>query len=344
MIRLGSLFTGGGLFDVGAHQVPGVHTAWGVEINDRIHDVARTNGVARDVVLGDVTQVNPALLPPVDWIHASPPCPNFSIAKIQKTETEKDIAMGKATAHFIRTHEPSYFTLENVLGYRGSKSFGHILTTLDNMGYSYTIQNVNAADFGVPQKRVRMILMAKRSIFNPPALQPTHAKDGQGGMLPWVGWWEAVKDLEHTFPDSELAPWQMKRLQFMEGDMALIWPENASNNTKPIPPDQPALTLRAGRVYHPRIVMIEGSVAGDRPPKLIDQDEPAPTVRAGSGGRKYRAVTPTRVLALSTRAIARLQTIPDTYGLPKKPTLSYTIIGNGVPCLLAKKIAENLQR
>lgn len=344
MTSLGTLFTGGGLFDVGAHQIPGVYSRWGVEIDKRIADVAVTNRVTKDMYNADVTKINPALLCPVDWIHASPPCPNFSPAKVRAQETEADINMAKAVVAFLHTHEPDYFTLENVIGYRGSRAFETITEALQRMGFGYAVDVVNAADFGVPQKRRRLILRASRGkFFDPAPMRQTHAQDGANGFQPWVGWWEAVKDLEHTFPESKLAPWQMKRLEFMEGDMAMIWPENASNHTKPIPPDQPALTLRAGRVYHPRIVMVEGNVSGERPPKLIDQDEPAPTVKTGSGGRVYRAILPYRVVSLSLRAIARLQTIPDAYIFPNKgKVLAYTVIGNGVPCLLAKKIGESL--
>jgi DNA (cytosine-5)-methyltransferase 1 len=69
------------------------------------------------------------------------------------------------------------------------------------MGYFWTYDHVNAADYGVPQTRRRLILRASRGLL--PHLPPP---------VPWVGWYAAIEDLLPTLPESKLAPWQLARL------------------------------------------------------------------------------------------------------------------------------------
>ena len=69
------------------------------------------------------------------------------------------------------------------------------------MGYFWTYDHVNAADYGVPQTRRRLILRASRGLL-PFLPEP----------VPWVGWYAAIEDLIPTLPESKLAPWQLARL------------------------------------------------------------------------------------------------------------------------------------
>lgn len=58
---------------------------------------------------------------------------------------------------------------------------------LDRLGYAYTVEHINAADYGMPQKRRRMIVRAERgAFFHPAPMRPTHAEGGAGGLLPMV--------------------------------------------------------------------------------------------------------------------------------------------------------------
>ena len=63
-----------------------------------------------------------------------------------------------------------------------------------------------------------------------------------------------------------------------------------------------------------------------------------------SSGRtaNQRALVGSRVVAMSPRALARFQSVPDAYRLPEKRTLAARVIGNMVPPLLMQRIAENM--
>jgi DNA (cytosine-5)-methyltransferase 1 len=110
MKTTGSFFTGGGLFDIGAIAA-GYTPIWGVEKEDKIARVARSNSLP--VTTADVTSLDLCGLARPDHFHASPPCPNFSIAKADGEETELDIAMAEAVCRALVHFKPDTFTLEN---------------------------------------------------------------------------------------------------------------------------------------------------------------------------------------------------------------------------------------
>jgi len=212
-LRGGTLFSGGGGFCLGM-AAAGIDHVWGVEYDDRIAQVARDNGL--NTITADILQCAPSAFEPVDFLHASPPCPNFSNAKTNAEETDNDRALAAKVCEFITELLPSIFTLENVYQYRKSKSWQRIARTLLTHGYQVNYWHVNMADYGVPQTRKRMIAIARRDGITPMLPPATHSETPVNGLFErraqWVGWYEAIEDLIPTLPDSKFSPWQLERL------------------------------------------------------------------------------------------------------------------------------------
>lgn len=364
-----SLFTGGGLMDWGL-RLAGYQHLWGIEIDPRIAAAARTNGLS--VTIANVLDCLPGDFICPDHLHLSPPCPSFSPSKKGRKETENDIRLAQVCAHFIRFHRPDTVSLENVWLYRLSQSYGIIVSALEQSGYTIDMLNVNAADYGVPQTRQRLILRAVR--FGPVKDLPE--------KTPWRGWYAAIADLVPELPDSQLAPWQSERLKhhplaslLIPGGSAnrgiqvrgvaepsvaikgvtgareplralLVAGDNATHRPWPttIPDSQPSYTLTASAINRnvPRAILVEGDAAGERPPTVLTDDQPSFTIKTSGGGRVHRAVMESRVVALTPRCFARLQSVPDDYHLPAVKRLACLVIGNGVPVQLAKIIGESL--
>lgn len=357
-----SLFTGGGLFDIGAEQA-GYKHVWGVEYDDKIASVARLNGF--NVVTADVRNVDFTTLERPNHLNASPPCPNFSVAKTDRGETETDIQLSDAVCRAITILRPDTFTLDNVVAYRKSESLKRILDTLHSEGYMTDIQNLNAADFGVPQTRRRMILRAAKSLLRP---YPQPVK--------WVGWYSAIEDLIDTLPETEFAPWQIARLP-KEYNEFLI---GQGNYSKPVAPKKPSnsITANSNQIGMKAFIMSSGnnSFADAGEGKGVRyEDEPVHTMMVGKTDGKIKAFildgqpnnngasvtirdgdTPTftqtataehrpqrafdgkgKVVKMTVKALGRFQTVPDWY-----KGLTVKINGNGVPCLMAQKIMESL--
>ncbi len=293
-LKGGTLFSGGGGFCLGM-VAAGVDHAWGVEYSDDIAQVARDNGL--NTITADILQCDPSTFDPVDFLHASPPCPNFSNAKTNAVETDNDRALAAKVCEFITELLPTIFTLENVYQYRKSKSWQRIARTLLTHGYQVNYWHVNFADYGVPQTRKRMIAIARRDGITPMLPPATHSETPVNGLFErraqWVGWYEAIEDLIPSLPDSEFAPWQLERLPdelttvylnanrtgfgdgwCSEGDAAAA--------------TRPAFSLAAQKnLTHHRAFILDGQNAG-RDLTVLDGDNSMCTLGA-SGKATYRA-------------------------------------------------------
>lgn len=297
MKTFASLFSGFGGADIGAMQA-GLTPLWGVEYIPEIAAVANAN-LGNHIMVADILDLDPATFATVDVLHASPPCPNFSVAKAGAVETPHDLAMAQKVAAFVTTLRPRVFTLENVWGYRNSQSWAVIRDALYEAGYWLNVEHVNAADFGVPQTRKRMIVRAILGGWVPYLPAP----------VSWVGWYAAIEDLLPTLPESKLAPWQLARLPD-DLRQSLLWAHGPIADDEPPvmrQPDKPSMTL--GTTSGPyNAVLIKGGDASGTGGRwravlvgnnanatsgariLPDAGDPAATLRTDSGGRLQRAV------------------------------------------------------
>lgn len=422
MTTIATLFSGFELVGVGARQA-GLSHLWGVEWDDAIAGVARTNGF--HTITADVLDIDPHTLPVPDVLHASPVCTRASVAN-QSAEVNEDglkespldIAMGEKVAQFIDVMTPRVVTIENVYGYRKFRAFKAICAALDRNGYFWDFDNLNTADYGVPQTRRRLILRAVRGALLPNLPAPER----------WVGWYEAIEDLIPGLPESQFAPWQLARLpEEIKGTFAFSASE--SNNTirdiRPYEASEPFGTIKAGEFRRPssvpRAFILDCQLAGDTQERGVtlrqgdapvfavtsgkggrqpvraflvgtnandtsqakiyqEAGEPAQVVRTPSGGRELRAylveskniqewgdsrradnepamtvntdhkpshapkawLSAGRVVSMTPRALARFQSVPDSYLLPDDKRLSCKGIGNGFPPLAYQKLIAPL--
>lgn len=377
-----TLFSGGELAGVGMRNA-GIEHRWGIEIDDVISGVARANGF--NVITADVLAVDPAQMEPVDALHASPVCTRASTAN-QSAELNEDgtkeapldIAMGEKVAQFIDVLQPRIVTIENVYQYRNFQAFKVICAALSRGGYMWDFDNLNSADFGVPQTRRRLILRAVKGALLPNLPQPER----------WIGWYSAIEDLIPTLPESKFAQWQEVRLplELLQAGV-MVDSRNVTQEYGKLHrlADEPAITVTVtDRPSHfPRAFIIDqnyGSPNDNGRARILsvkDADEPVFTIGAGGPGRAVRAylvdgqnasrdltvlevtdpactigasgkgsyrawLSQGRVVAMTPRALARFQSVPDSYVLPESKKLACKVIGNGVPCLLMEKIYRQL--
>jgi site-specific DNA-cytosine methylase len=383
---IGTLFSGFGGVDIGAIAA-GVTPIWALEYDADIAAVYRQN-IDDHVRVGDILDMNPADFETPDILHASPPCPNFSQAKTGAAETAGDIALAQKVADFITELLPPFVTLENVYMYRQSQSWQIIAQALLTHGYAFNYWRVNMADYGVPQTRQRMVVIARRDGIRPQLPPQTHAENPQpalfGGLQRWVSWYEVIADLIPGLPDSEFAPWQLERLpyepttflingagntNFQEaypgrgclssdrpshtittvtadgGSLPRAFIMDGGNTSKAIvcrPTDAPYFTVTSGGEKNPirAFVAAQGSYGSSMP--IYDAEQPHGTITANTNQTSIKAQVGGRVVQLSLRCLARLQTFPDHYQLPEDRGAAARGIGNAVPPLFYQRLAENL--
>lgn len=359
-MTLGTLFSGFGGVEIGA-MAADMTPIWAVEYDADIAAVYRQN-VGDHMRVGDVLDMNPDDFETPDILHASTQCTEFSQAKAGAVETKNDISLARKVADFVTELLPPFFTLENVYMYRQSRSWRIIAQALLTHGYQFNYWHVNMADYGVPQTRRRMIVIARRDGIRPQLPPQTHAENPQpslfGGLQRRVSWYEAIADLIPGLPDSEFAPWQIERLP--NELMTFLMAGGGNTNKAEAHPgrgcrssDSPTHTITpvtSGGGSLPRAFIVNGQQTETLVMKGGDSgnaipyrtDAPFFTVTAGMGDRiPIRAFTDSgRVAQLSLRCLARLQTFPDWYELPEMRETAARGIGNAVPPLFYQRLAE----
>lgn len=335
MKTIGVLCGGFGGVEIGAMQA-GLKSVWSIEIDPAIAEVAQKN-LHHKIIVADILDIDPATVEQIDILHASLPCPNFSIAKAGGKETEQDIALATKTAEFIKVLKPQIFTLENVWLYRKSQSWQIINDALTEADYWFDMAHVNSADFGIPQTRKRMIVRAIRGGFVPYLPQPE----------PWQGWHEAIEDLIPELPESEFALWQLARMP--DELKTFIAPVNTENLQLRYT-DDPMATIAGGHQhskYRSFIVDCQknGTIKsnGLRGLTIRQSSSPIFTMTAMQNKRPVRAfLSQGKVVSMMPRCLARFQSFPDWYELPENNKLACKGIGNALPPLWYEKIARGL--
>lgn len=361
------LFAGGGLVPIGARRA-GWKSIGGVEINKQAADFY-ANSMGHRPVVADITDVDPkdAVLFPnkPTWLHASPPCQHFSKARTGGARTDHpDKDAGKQVCKFIREWLPAYFTLENVTDYNKSESLWQIEACLTKCGYWFQRIVINAADYGVPQKRKRLWVIAARMEVVPfpilPAPNPKH-----------IGWYSAIEDLLPSLRETTLAPWQVKALVERAEVLRTKLIANSNTTSRQIKEAwEPAMVMaRSKDSFNPRILIgpqvWNTPVGGDLPAPAVVKTHGACTGKflPPDNGYQYRPsreeilemIKASTVLAANAHVAARFQSLKDhEYELPKKVNkpdevnqlLAGSIIGNGVPPaiteMLGRCFAQNI--
>lgn len=318
-----TLFTGYDLFGMGAAQA-GYINVFGLDIHEpAVKFCHRNNNTS--VICGDVRTYDYSKVK-ADLFHFSPECKSFSDANIGGEETEQDREFARAIVRAIAQSKPKYVSLENVTSYEYSESLEIILNYLEK-DYYYWFSNYCTADYGVPQTRDRLILRAIRKDYSKeqkrllvPIIPPTHSKDPDSGLLPWVSWYDAIADIIPSLKPIELTNWQKRSLDEQGFDI--------TGQTVLISKDG----SRKKRGYEYTFALV------------IPKDSPVPTIKAlghDQHCQQYVIVIDGNVFRISTEALARWQTMPDSCVFSGTNYIDCEGIGNGVPSLFAYHIARS---
>ena len=366
--KFGSLFGGCGGFSLGA-KMADCDLRWAIEYEENIAKIANRN-LGQHTICRDVLDCEPVNYEPVDILQASPPCPNFSIAKVGAKETELDIALANKIGDFIYVLQPKVFILENVYGYRNSESFKRICKWLELCDYSINFFHMNFADFGVAQTRKRLILIARKDnkrILRP---SPTHQKIASMFHAPWVGWYEATKQFHDDCDESFFADWQIDLMMKMpEFETVLMHNQKSSDSRNPAQPiytvtsksfeafllrgdnsssakivnaNDPSFTVTSNQERnHHRAFLFEKantSRLGYR-----SEDEPSMTLISRMDKTQYIAWLQEngKVIKLNIDCLAALQSFPPEWVWPSKISIAGKAIGNAIPPLAAMRIIES---
>lgn len=191
---------------------------------------------------GDIRAITGVDVPDHDLLLGGFPCQPFSIAGSMAGFTDDRGTLFFEIKRIIEAKRPRAFVLENVKqlrGHDGGRTLKHITNVLrDDLGYHVDWEVLNALDFGLPQKRERILIVGFRE---------KTAFDWPQGGLPMT---PLSQVLEPEVSDFYLASERIKAaraLHQQKGDEPTIWHENKSGHISKYPY---SCALRAGASYN----------------------------------------------------------------------------------------------
>lgn len=289
-------------------------------------------------------------LPSADLIVGGPPCQGFSSAGLRKPGDARNTLVA-VFAHLIAKHRPKAFVFENVEGFLTGENGRWVTDLLDPLtraGYCIHLRKVNAANYGVPQHRKRVLAIGGLG-WDPGFPAPTHRAAGApgaslvGGELPWCeSTAAALAGLPPVADSPETAlladhfsrpPKEMDRRRFaaLLGGQTMkdlpeeLWHETYRRRAFRRVKDGTPTERRGGAPSGLR------RLVADLPSKAI------------TSGATSEFVHPTEPRTLSLRECARLQTFPDSFEFCGTQAQRALLIGNAVPPRLASVIASHME-
>lgn len=258
-------------------------------------------------VCADVTQVDfKDIKEDIDVMIGGFPCQSFSTVNPTKDTNDARANLYKEIVRFLHTKRPKYFICENVKGLltlQGGEIIRKIAKEFREEGYSIQYRLLKAVEFGIPQKRERVIIVGVRNDIEVSYTYP-----------------RGTNTLSHAVPLNRVIDnLALDNPKYYFSEKAVQGMKNAKNNMKRglwQDLNGPCLTITSH--------LAKTSINSRDPVLLVDPEK-----------ELYRRFTP--------REAARIQSFPDTFVFPVTDPSAYKQIGNAVPPVFMWHVAKALQ-
>jgi len=385
-IKVLDTFAGAGGFSFGFQQA-GYNITGAIEIDKWASDTFRYNHKNVKVLTVDITKLTNEQLKQEfkdnypDIILGGPPCQGFSICNIDNGDPKDP--RNTLFQEFLRIGKlfnPKIMIMENVPNLinaktsNGEKVIDIIISELEKENYFVYKKILIASDYGVPQIRKRLFIIASKKKLENPFPFPTHTikEDKDNLMLkkcPTL--WDAISDLNvlNAREGGERLEYDYECKSNYQKSMRLnsirLYNHKAMNHTKRVVERFEAMSCGesiSDVPEHLKPYLRNGN--GKISDKVYDQNSrrmhPSKPCNTITASFYANFVHPYSHRNFTAREGARIQSFPDTYIFQGKPTVvsqkllakegrldekylgQYNQIGNAVPPLLAKAIADNL--
>lgn len=376
------LFAGAGGLALGISLAGFKHDAiieWNKWACDTIREnQQRQNPLVTDWLLHeqDVRLFDFSNIKDVDLMAGGPPCQPFSLGGKHKAYSDKR-DMLPTTIDTVRKLKPKAFLIENVKGLTRAAFTNYLQYTILQLNYPELVRSpkeswlehlsrlekektsgkiqgltydvvcrvVNAADYGIPQRRERVFIIGFRHDLGVQWSFPknTHSLDALL-YAQWVSgeYWER-HEVSHNIRNSIDIP-NKKRIDRLRGidaatlDKPWLTVRDALQGL-PNPEDKKTSTLYSNHTFQPGARIYTGHTGSPL-------DLPAKTLKAGDhgvpGGENMLVMPSGEVRYFTVRESARLQTFPDTYIFHGSWTETMRQLGNAVPVALARIMAGSI--
>ncbi|SDH33059.1 DNA cytosine methyltransferase [Desulfosporosinus hippei] len=279
-------------------------------------------------------------------VVGGPPCQPFSTAGKRLGTNDPRGSLFMEFIHVISVVRPRFFVMENVKGLLSAainhRSLGErrdsplepdeiagsvfeaIKQEFSKLGYKLVYGILDAAHYGVPQFRERLIILGSRDNENIFLPLPTHFQTHQNSTYRWRTLRDAIEDLEAD--PGLFAAFSPERLSYLRNIPM-------GGNWRNLPPE--VVRTAMGGAFNSG----GGNVGFYR---RLDYDQPSPTLVTSPVQKATMLCHPTQDRALSVKEYARIQQFPDNWRIEGRLTDCYRQIGNAVPTGLGIAIGQML--
>ena len=313
----------------------GINVLKGIDIDSTVKDTYLKNNHGATFLNKDIRQLSSHEV--IEGINIGQkklllagcaPCQPFSSQnRSEKRGTDQRRSLIMEFARFIKELEPEYILVENVPGFSKDKNYKSFMEILKKLEYKFDEGVLNAADYGVPQKRLRYVILASKTHH----IRLPDAEYGQNRIK-----YRTVGDIIRKFPKLEAGETSSRVQNHIARKLSSInlkriksIPKNGGSRDSL--PDSLKLDCHTKHNGH-------SDVYG-----RMSWDKPAPTLTCRctclTNGRFGH---PEQDRAISPREAAALQTFPDNYIFYGNVTDTTKHIGNSVPVLFAERLGSRI--
>lgn len=352
-----SLFSGGGGLDLGFKSA-GYKIIWAIDNNRNAVETYKAN-IGKHIICEDINRIDISQIPHADIVIGGPPCQSFSLAGNRNVEDERGRLVWKYI-HIIEEVEPKAFLFENVTGLlsarnsAGEKIIDLLRTAFQEIGYTIVMKTVNVADYGIPQRRKRVIIVGLKNGIEFEFPQITHNETGVG-LKKYISVSEALGDLPAAISDEDgvvkylTAPVNEYQERMRTGnivtehfiprmselDQFIISHVKPGGNYMDIPSEVNSSRIRRLQRDGGHTTCY-GRLLPNAPAYTINTYFNRPNVGCNIHYSVNRLIT--------VREALRLQSFPDSYVIISTSKQGRNlIVGNAVPPLLAEIMANQLK-
>ncbi len=312
------LFAGAGGLALGL-EAAGIKHLCLVEFDKSCCSTLRKNRPNWNVIEGDIHTVSfKEYKGKVDIVTGGPPCQAFSYAGKKLGFEDTRGTLFHEFARCIKETEPKLFLMENVKGlvsHDKGRTFTTILDVFSSIGYKLQYKILNAAYFGVGQKRERIVIIGIRNDIKKEFVFPTPEKE-----------MTTLRDVLKDCPKSPGVEYSEKKKKVFK----LVPPGGSWVDL----PDEVAKEYMGASYY---------SGGGRRGmARRISWDEPCLTLTCSPSQKQTDRCHPDEVRPFTIREYARIQSFPDSWAFQGTISEQYKQIGNAVPVEMAHRIGNSI--
>ncbi|AMD94640.1 DNA cytosine methyltransferase [Leptotrichia sp. oral taxon 847] len=297
-----------------------IETIFISEIDKKAQETYKANFTDKLNINGDITKIDEKEIPKHDILLAGFPCQAFSLAGFKKGFEDARGTLFFDVVRIAKYHKPKVIFCENVknlVNHDNGKTFKKITEILENMGYKVYSEIINSKNFGVPQNRERVYIVAFRKNIDSSNFIFPRKKDDSKKIID-------ILEKKEVSPKYYLSDVYLECLRKHKQRHKL---KGNGFGYEIRDKNEIARTLVCGGIGRERNLIVDEKLTNFKPVTNIK----------GKINREF-------IRKLTPREWARLQGFPDDFKLTVADTHLYKQLGNTVTVTVIEAIAENIKK